>query len=234
MLATTGPGDTITLWEVATWKKRGVLTGHEAACLAFSPDSRVLATGGDDTLVMGWDLTGRMAGGRLRRGPTDRKALDALWGRLGDDDPARAYEAVWALVATPRESTRFLRARLPLVSEADLRRVQRLIVDLDDDEFAVRQRATMTLEGLGFVAEGSLRDCLEGKPSAEVRHRVRDLLRKLQATPSQEGRRGLRLVEVLEQIGTVAAKEALEALAKRAAGTQLRHEAKGALGRGAP
>src|SRR5262249_50807181 len=52
----------ISVWELATGTLRQRLTGHETqvSCLAFSPDGATLATGGQDTAVLLWDLTGRL------------------------------------------------------------------------------------------------------------------------------------------------------------------------------
>jgi hypothetical protein len=232
-LATCGPDRAVILWEVATRKPRRRFAGHDVSCLAFAPDGRTLATGGHDTLVMAWDVTGRMQNGRLRPGPPERKALEGLWAGLAAEDAAVAHDAAWGLASLPAVAVAFLRPRLPLVAEADHKRIPRLVAEMDDDAFAVRQRATEQLAALGVAAQDALRRCLEGKPSAEVRARALRLLRALRdcEDPNKDAglRRGLRLIEALEQMGTAGAREALNQLSERGLGERLRQEAKASL-----
>ena len=61
---------------------------------------------------------------------------------------------------------------------AELLRIARLIQELDDDDFAVREKATAELETQG-PALPALREALERSPSAEVRHRAARILAKL-------------------------------------------------------
>jgi len=195
--------------------------------MAFSPDGRLLATGGLDTLVMVWDVTGRMHEGALRTAPADDKSLESAWARLGDGDAAVAHEAAWSLVSSPKQAIQFLRGRLPFMPNLDQKRIRQLIADLDSREFAVRQIATAKLENLGPAAEDALRRCLDGGLSLEMRRRVERLLAMIDGPIENPAlRRALRLVEVLEQMGTTEAKEVVEELAERALVAQLREEAK--------
>jgi hypothetical protein len=58
-------------------------------------------------------------------------------------------------------------------------RIARLIAQLDDDDFAVREEATAELRRIGPPAEAALRRALAESPSAELRRRARDLLRSV-------------------------------------------------------
>ena len=63
-----------------------------------------------------------------------KKAKDAnrdkLWGQLAGDDPVAAYEAIWTLAATPKETLVLLKARLKRPSPAtDVKQIQKLIKD---------------------------------------------------------------------------------------------------------
>jgi len=231
-LATFGEEQAVVLWEVATRQVRRRFAGHDISCMAFSPDGRLLATGGVDTLVMVWDVTGRLQDGSLRPAPADDKSLESLWARLGDSNAAVAHEAAWSLVSSPKQAVPFLRQRLPFMPNPDEKRVQQMVAALDNPQFVVRRSATEKLENLGPAAEQALRDCLERRPSLETRQRAERLLAMIEGSIENPAlRRGLRLVEVLEHIGTPAAKEVVQELAERALVAQFQEEAKRTLAR---
>jgi WD40 repeat protein len=54
-------GNTVRLWDVATWQITAALPGPTAgvSCLAFAPDSRTLAAGLDDGTLRLWDVVGQ-------------------------------------------------------------------------------------------------------------------------------------------------------------------------------
>ena len=159
------------------------------------------------------------------------KELEALWTDLGSEDAPRGYRAICSLRAGT-QALAFFRERLRPAPPADSGRVARLIADLDDERFAVREKATTELEKLGKEIEPALHKALQGKPSLEVRRRIDRLLEKLEsAAPSPEQLRLLRALEVLEHIGTPEARELLRTLAKGASGARLTQEAKASLDR---
>jgi WD40 repeat protein len=226
-------GEAVVLWEVATGQARRRFDGHdgEAWSLAFSPDGKRLVSGGRDSTALVWDVTGGAGAGPARPGLSPRE-LEDLWTRLGNADGAKAYNAVWLLAASPRQSLPVLKKRLRPVEEADLQRVARLVADLDSKRFAVRENAAHELDRLGESAGPALRKVLDGRPAPEVRRRVEQLLKQLSPPVSSAALlRGLRAIEVLEHIGTAEARQVLKDLTKGMLATRLTEEAKAALDR---
>src|SRR5262249_5047278 len=203
----------VRLWEMATGKERGRLLGHcgDVTGFAFSADGKVLASGGGDTMILLWDLTGRMRDGRLPEKNLLAAELAAAWTRLTGEDSAQAYQALWTLVASPQQAVPFLKKRLQPAAPVDTERINRLIKSLDDDGLEVREKATAELKKFGEQAEAALRKALAAGPSAEVRLRLESLLEKL-GDPSSSAQRlhALRAVEVLDFIGTPEAQEVLK------------------------
>ena len=212
---------TVRLWEVATGKERHCFVGHQNSVqsVAFAADGRAVASGGRDTLIFLWDVTGRLRGGRLQAEELSAADLERLWTDLADADAVKAYRALWRLVASPRPTLPFLAKRLPPLPPPDReaqQRIARLIADLDDDRFAVREKATAELAKQVVAVGPALRRALEGKPSLEARRRLETLVSKLpRPEDSPERLRGPRVLEVLEQIGTTEARRLLKEMTQR-------------------
>ena len=228
-LASGSDDQTIRLWETTTGKEFRSVTGHRGSvqCLAFAPDCKTLASGSADTTGLVWRLF------ENRSGDVDlsEKDLQSLWTDLAGDDVVKAYRAVDALAAAPRQFVPFLQQRLPASAVApDPRRVARLLADLESDQFAVRQRATQELVKLGDAIEPALRVALDGNPSLEKQQRLEQVLTTV-TTISTEELRWQRTIQALESMGQSAPKLLLQTLANEASSTRLRQQAAGAIER---
>jgi RNA polymerase sigma factor (sigma-70 family) len=233
-LASSSYSGALRLWEVATGRERYRSPGHRGAVwsLAFSLDGRLLASTGSDTTVLLRDTTDGSLGRRSPRAGLAPEQGEAVWNDLGGDDAARAYQALCALLQTPKQAVGLLRERLREPFGADPVRITGSIRELDDDDFAVRQRASERLAKWGDAAEPALRRALEAGLSAEQRWRVESLLEGLQGRArSAERLRGLRVTEVLERLASPEARHLLGTLAKGPPDAWLTREARASLGR---
>ncbi|HEY7425903.1 MAG TPA: sigma-70 family RNA polymerase sigma factor [Gemmataceae bacterium] len=223
-LALVGETGTVRLLETATGKERGHFTGHggEVTALSFAPDGRRLASGSRDTTILVWDATGWLRKGELRPTRLSGAEMEKLWADLAADDARLAGRAIWTLAAAPTRTVSYLAEHLRTSTAdakahraAQLAKVPQLLRDLDDDVFAVRQKAKAELARLGEAAESALRQALAKSPSVETRRSLEELLKTVEANyqaPRGELLRGVRVVEVLEQIGTREARQALKTL----------------------
>jgi hypothetical protein len=202
------------------------------SALVFSGDGKCLISGSADTTALIWDLTARGSNGQSATPGIVGNDLQELWRQLAADDASLAYQAIGAMITTPSQSVPFLQAHLQPIKPSDSRQIQRWIVNLDDNRYAVRKKATEELEKLGELAEPALRQALKGKPSAEMRRRAATLIDQLDGVILKpEAIRTLRAMEVLERIGTPEARRVLEALANGAPGATVTQEAEAALKR---
>jgi RNA polymerase sigma factor (sigma-70 family) len=230
MLASGGIDGSVRLWELATGKERSHYDGHLGSIskLAFTADGRMLASASGDTSVLVWSVTGRDPRRRQPEAKLAPHQLKELWSDLASD-PSRAWRAACTLAAASKQTLVWMQKHLGNAPLADPKRITQFLTDLDSGTYAVRQQATRELEKLGELAEPALRKLLEGKPGPEVRRRAEQLLAKLDGlVQAPEVLRGLRAIEVLEQIGTAEAQRQLERLAREAPGGRMKKAAKAA------
>jgi hypothetical protein len=213
--------------EMASGQVRAEFTGHRHGvhALAFSPDGRTLASGGEDNMTFFWDVIGTIAAASDKRDPP------AIWADLASADGKRAGAALASLLKTPAPSIAFLKDRLR-PETADQKRLSQLLADLDGSNFAKREAAIRALEELGDPADVQLRQRLDQKPSLETKRRIEDLLEKLESRLlSPATLQALRGVEALERIGTPEARKVLEALAEGTPDARLTQHARTSLSR---
>jgi hypothetical protein len=154
--------------------------------------------------------------------------LDRLWKELVAADASRAYLAFWTLVADPPRAVPFLEQRLA-GPKADLKHIKQWIADLDDDKFAVRDKASKQLAQHLDGAIDLLEQALENNPSAEVSLRVQALL-ALYKTDAESDRL-VKAVRILEYTATPAAVQCLQRLVTEAGKAPVRKAAAAALKR---
>lgn len=195
----------------------------EVKSIAFSPNGRMLATASHSGLISLWDLTGGIAkGGDLPSSKFEVEKMEVLWNNLAGDD---GNAAAWRLAASEDVSA-FLRKRLRPIVFPKSGRVDRLLADLDDEDFLVRQRATQQLANLGQAVLEALRKTAAASPSAESRGRAARLAARYEGEAAEaERRRTVRAVAALERNGTHAARKLLRELAAGAPAALLTREA---------
>jgi WD40 repeat protein len=227
-LYTDAPG--LRVWETATGKEVLVLPSTEsAAVLAFAPDSLKLATGQRDGKVRFWDLAPQGWNPDLA-GKVGPRELETHWSKLATHDARKAYEAVWFLAGGGDKTVAFMKERLkPALAVGP--EIQKFIADLDHAKFAIRETASRELRGRGPEIEPALREALKGNVSAERQRRIEALLKAADRPPSADQLLPGRALQVLERIGTPAARALLSSLAEGFADAPLTMEARAALGR---
>jgi hypothetical protein len=224
--AATGPS-VVQLWDTATLRPIGV-PFRDQNCLAFHPSGKIIATAGDNGVVQIREINVRRPGPRL----VDAIALESFWADLAGNDAPRAFRAVLTLTDVPDNAVPFLQKHLKPAPLPDEKRLLKLIADLDDDAFDVRNSAQQELAAAGREADPLLRVALDKNPSLEVKQRLRRLLDQVgDSAPGAEQLRAIRSLQVLEAIGTAEARELLRTLAKGAPGADLTRESAQALER---
>ena len=122
----------------------------------------MLASGSENTTVLVWRLAEVLGDGRkLPQFSEPSEVWSSLWADLADDDAAKAYRAVYTLIGGGKESVAFLQQQLK-PSSIGPQRIPRLLADLDNEEFAVREKASDELAKLGEEALPALQKALEG------------------------------------------------------------------------
>jgi WD40 repeat protein len=235
MLASPARDGSVALWELATGKLRTTFEGHSGmlTAMTFTPDGATLISSGQEGQVLFWDLVQGNKDDLHQPGEVTSTQAEELWNDLLGDDAARAYRAIRLLRAGSRVTMPFLKEHLRPAAGVDQKRLEKLIADLDSQEYDERARASQDLEKIGELAEPILRKTLEEKPSLEVSKRIEDLLRKIENhTLTGERLRSCRALEVIEYMHEPEARLLLESLAGGAEGAGLTREARAALQRG--
>jgi hypothetical protein len=229
LLASTCEAETIVVWDTWTGQQVRRFPGqHCVGCLAFAPDGKSLASGGFDGNILIWDVSGILT---AAKGPAENLSSEELvkcWDELAGSDAVRAYQVIGDLAQRPEQAVALLKES----QKTDTERLPRLLAQLDDKNFTVRQKASSELASLGRLVEKALKSALKNDPSEEVKHRIEDLLERLEdGVENPEQLRLERAVEILERVGTPQARQLLETMAKERGQGEMVHEAKASLAR---
>jgi RNA polymerase sigma factor (sigma-70 family) len=231
-LISAGHDGTIRFWDWDRGEERRRLTGHRGGILslAVAADGKTLVSGSEDTTALVWPVPTFGNDHPAQAVALEARQTEDLWGDLAGTDALKAFQAIRTLRAAPGSTLPWLRERLHPVSSPDPAMLARRIAELDSDQFDVRKQAEEDLKKLGSLAHPALRRTLANRPSLQVQQRIEKLLEKqVTGQPlTSEELRGLRAVEVLEQIGTPEARQVLEQLGQGAEGALLTREAKAA------
>jgi hypothetical protein len=195
------------------------------APLAISPRGWVVACADSESARcynLG-ELSDDLAPRRLRWLPFE---LEELWGALGGDDPAKAYQAMWQMLDGV-ETTRFLRERLKPVPVVPGSRIKELIAALGTNPGAEKE-----LMQILDQAKPALEQALTGKPAPEVRTTIAGLLDKAAGPITGPAElRLLRLIEVLEKKNNAEARQLLQRLSTGAPLARVTQRAREVLGK---
>jgi hypothetical protein len=138
---------------------------------------------------------------------------------------------MWRLARAPQQALPMLTELLLPQATLDAQQqqhAQRLLADLDSEEFSARERAEKELAKLGPPVEAMLRKALADRPSLEARRRIETLLEK-----RVNARTGtLRALETLEHMNTRESMHLLERIANATPRSWLTEEAAASCKRG--
>ena len=235
LLAVGAEDGTTIVFDVRRCKQIARLAGCQGTIcnIAFGSDLATLFTAGSDGTVLIWDLRAQLLAAQkaVEISPDNAKRY---WTDLADKDTITAYRALGALLAARAQAVELLREKLKPVRRVPPADIEKLISDLDSNRTSTRQCASLELRRSGPQSTTALKKGLEKSRSLEQRRRIEALLAELKQNdliPPRDELRELRAIEILEAIGTPAARSILERLAVGAPGSRITDEASFALSR---
>jgi HEAT repeat protein len=158
--------------------------------------------------------------------------LESAWNDLARRDAAKSFQSEGRFLETPADAVKFIAERIKSVETLDPKRVERLLADLNSNEFAVREAASKALAGLDEQATPYFEETLKSTDVAEVRFRVTRILEQRRgAALTADQIRQIRAVMLLELIGDGEAKDVLKRWAGGPVRARLATEAAAALKR---
>lgn len=207
------------------------VTGHLGAItsMAFSPDSKFLATGGSDSVIYLWPVKDFL---KPMEFAADKDDTSSYWPKLADGDAGKAYRAIAQLEHRPKDAVALLRKHVRPIPKLDEGTIAGYIKELSSTNFAARQRAYLALDKAGEQAAHALLAAQKMPFDLEMRRRIETLLEKLE-NPfiDADQLRSYRSLVLLERLNTPEAREFLSDLTQGAPAAWLTVEARHALKR---
>jgi len=218
------------LWDVMAGKLIRQFIGHRGGvtALAFTPDGLRLISGGEDTTALVWDITTLnwdLTDPSLREFHTeDQVTMSDLWRALRDKDPTIARRGINEMARFSDKAVHMLQQWLLQTTTPDIQLIT-LLSHLDDNNYLVRKLAEEKLKKLimedqdGRIME-QVQEALQKDQSLEVGKCINRILSEVLVCrvgphcltwPQIQACRG---VEVLERIGTQAARQALTEISR--------------------
>jgi hypothetical protein len=227
-----GDGDGgITVWDLSTGDTLQTLDRHDGyVCgLAFSPDGTRLASASQDGTVLVWDVAGKVAG---KIPETVIGGLDEAFRLLASTDAGQAQRGMEFLYRKPGEAIKLCSERISVPAATPVEKIAKLIANLDSEDFPERESAIKDLEAIGGEAIDALRNVAMKSNNPEARKLAGEVIGRYEsAALKADDLRMLRIVELLENIGTPDAKGLLVRWADGPNGHRLTKEAGAALTR---
>ena len=211
LVVATGEADRLHWFEVATGKEIVAFQGHELAVrsLAFSADGALLLSGSRDTTTLIWQTLEVWRQSAKPPRQWNEETVRHYWELLGDGDAGKAYQALALLALAPDATVPFLKSRLHPVTDKTRPAIMKLIKDLDDDAFAVREAAVSKIAEYGSAALEPVRQALATASPKATKNLDMTLERiREQILPREE-----RTIQLLEWIGNEEARQLLRTLA---------------------
>jgi hypothetical protein len=149
-----------------------------------------------------------------KAGVWKRDAADDLWEKLRGEAVA-AYQAMADLHAGGDEAVAVLKGKIRVDPEGDRAAIFAAVAELGSATYAVREKAAARLEAFGYRFNCYAAEALARVDNLEQKRRLVGLHERILATGiDAESLRLGRAVYVLEHIGTPAARQALETIAR--------------------
>ena len=214
----------IRAWDVRTGQLLGQIEGHTGWIwsLDLRADQRQLVSGSVDGQIKVWSTLALRGSDKHVSAKIPVVDVEQRWKELAHPEASVALRAVWELASDPAQALPLLRAKLADVrgQGPSIQEIQRLIADLDDEEWPVREQASERLLAVGPHALASIKAALDRPASLEAARRLKRLVHAIDPTAlPTEDLLVLRGVQVLECIGTPEAHKILQALAQQRSGT---------------